>query len=61
MRGRAQVVPFDPLLSRRKLRRYLGDDESSWHPDFRYYADEARLVRLTPGRTIVKDLSKAMV
>ncbi|WP_017580305.1 pyridoxamine 5'-phosphate oxidase family protein [Nocardiopsis valliformis] len=60
MRGRAEVVPFDPVLSRRKLRRYLGDDESAWHPDFQYYADDARLVRFTPERTVVKDLSKSL-
>lgn len=60
MRGRAEVVPFDPGLSRRKLRRYLGDDESAWHPDFQFYADDARLVRFTPERTVVKDLSKSL-
>ncbi|MBQ1079893.1 MULTISPECIES: pyridoxamine 5'-phosphate oxidase family protein [unclassified Nocardiopsis] len=59
LRGEAEVVPFDPALSRRKLRRYLGDDESTWHPDFRYYADDARLVRFVPDRTVVKDLSKS--
>ncbi|QVJ02982.1 pyridoxamine 5'-phosphate oxidase family protein [Nocardiopsis eucommiae] len=58
MRGVAEVVPFDPALSRRKLRRYLGDDETTWHPDFRYFADDARLVRFVPERTVVKDLSK---
>ena len=60
MRGRAEVVPFDPALARRKLRRYLGDDETAWHPDFRHFADDARLVRLVPERTVVKDLSKTM-
>lgn len=60
MRGRAEVVPLDPVLSRRKLRRYLGEDESAWHPDFQYFADDARLVRFTPERTVVKDLSKAV-
>lgn len=60
MRGRAEVVPFDPVLSRRKLSRYLGPDESTWHPTFQYFADDARLVRFTPERTVVKDLSKTV-
>ncbi|GHC80968.1 hypothetical protein GCM10007079_20300 [Nocardiopsis terrae] len=60
MRGRAEVVPFDPVLARRKLSRYLGADEAAWHPDFRHYADDARLVRFRPERTVVKDLSKTM-
>ncbi|WP_067598532.1 pyridoxamine 5'-phosphate oxidase family protein [Nocardiopsis listeri] len=60
MRGRAEVVPFDRALARRKLRRYLGEEESTWHPDFQHFADDARLVRLVPERTVVKDLSKTL-
>ncbi|MEU3021923.1 pyridoxamine 5'-phosphate oxidase family protein [Nocardiopsis alba] len=59
MKGEARTVPFDPALARRKLRRYLGDDETSWHPDFRYFADDALLVRFDPERVIVKDLSRS--
>ncbi|GAA1450842.1 pyridoxamine 5'-phosphate oxidase family protein [Nocardiopsis tropica] len=58
MHGKAEVAPFDQVLARRLLRRYLGDDEEVWHPDFRHYADDGRLVRFTPDCTVVKDLSK---
>ncbi|GAA1076172.1 pyridoxamine 5'-phosphate oxidase family protein [Nocardiopsis composta] len=58
MYGTARSAPFEPALARRKLRRYLGEDEEAWHPDFRSFADDARLVRFTPDRTVVKDLSK---
>ncbi|WP_017591619.1 pyridoxamine 5'-phosphate oxidase family protein [Nocardiopsis potens] len=58
MYGMAETAPFDPALARRKLRRYLGGDESAWHPDFRRFADDARLVRFTPERTVARDLSK---
>ena len=60
MRGTAQVAPFDRALAGRKLRRYLGEDESTWHPDFHHFADDARLVRLVPERIVAKDLSKTM-
>ncbi len=59
MHGKAEVAPFGQALSRRLLRRYLGEDETIWHPDFRHYADGGRLVRFTPDRTIVQDLSKS--
>lgn len=58
MRGRAEVVPYDHARAKRKLRRYLGEDETTWHSDFTDFGDDARLVRLTPERTVVKDLSK---
>lgn len=58
MRGRAEVEPFDADLARRKLRRYLGQDEATWPTDFTDFAADARLVRFTPHRTVVRDLSK---
>ncbi|RKS10702.1 general stress protein 26 [Nocardiopsis sp. Huas11] len=58
MRGTAEVVSFDRALMTRLLRRYLGDDETAWHEDFRSHAKESRLVRFTPERTRVQDLSK---
>jgi nitroimidazol reductase NimA-like FMN-containing flavoprotein (pyridoxamine 5'-phosphate oxidase superfamily) len=58
MRGKAEVVPYDEERSRRKRRRYLGDDESTWPADLKDFDDDARLVRFVPERTIVQDLSK---
>jgi hypothetical protein len=58
MRGEAEVVPYDEERSKRKRRRYLGDDESTWPADLKDFDDDARLVRFVPERTIVKDLSK---
>ncbi|WP_026118049.1 pyridoxamine 5'-phosphate oxidase family protein [Nocardiopsis salina] len=58
MHGRAQVVPYDQDLARRKLRPYLGEDEAAWPTDFTGLAADARLVRFTPHRTVVRDLSK---
>ena len=60
-RGAAEVVAFDPERARRKLRRYLGPDESNWDPD-RFltgtFGDpSARLVRLTPRTLRARDLS----
>lgn len=58
MRGCAEVVPYDEARAKRKLRRYLGVDEALWPADFTDVGDDARLVRLAPERTTVKDLSK---
>lgn len=60
VRGRAEVVPFDPDRARRKLVRYLGPDESLWDPEFRegtFDDPTARLVRLAPQRLVARDLS----
>jgi nitroimidazol reductase NimA-like FMN-containing flavoprotein (pyridoxamine 5'-phosphate oxidase superfamily) len=57
MRGRAEVVSFDRALMARLLRRYLGEDETAWHADFRSHGKESRLVRFTPARTRALDLS----
>lgn len=59
MRGRAEVVPYDPDRARRKLSRYLGGDESTWPTDFTGFGEDARLVRFVPHRTVVRDLSKS--
>jgi nitroimidazol reductase NimA-like FMN-containing flavoprotein (pyridoxamine 5'-phosphate oxidase superfamily) len=58
MRGEAEVVPYDGERARRKLRRYLGGDESTWPTDFRDFDEDTRFIRFAPGRTIVNDLSK---
>jgi len=56
--GEAELAPFDAARARRKLRRYLGPDEASWHSTFRELDfDEPRFVRLAPSRLTAKDLS----
>jgi nitroimidazol reductase NimA-like FMN-containing flavoprotein (pyridoxamine 5'-phosphate oxidase superfamily) len=59
--GRGEVVPFDADRARRKLIRYLGDDESRWDEE-RFVTgtfDEpsAAFVRLLPDRLTARDLS----
>ncbi|WP_017568993.1 pyridoxamine 5'-phosphate oxidase family protein [Nocardiopsis halotolerans] len=58
MRGKAEVAPFDQARAKRKLRRYLGEDESTWPVYFTHFEDDTRFVRFVPERTIVQDLSK---
>lgn len=57
--GRAEIVPYDAERARRKLRRYLGTEESLWdsrfHPDG--MARSASFVRLLPDRLTARDLS----
>jgi hypothetical protein len=36
-RGHAELLPFDVPRGKRKLRRYLGDDETHWDARFRHY------------------------
>jgi hypothetical protein len=36
-RGRAEILPFDVARGRRKLSRYLGQDETRWDDRFRHY------------------------
>ncbi|MFF8286844.1 hypothetical protein ACF06W_29590 [Streptomyces albus] len=56
------LVPFDVAKGRRKLSRYLGDDEALWDPRFaRYLNDEAgdrgtMWLRLVPDSLAAKDL-----
>jgi len=60
-RGDAEVRPFDPERARRKLTRYLGDDESNWDEDRftrgTFDNPSTRFVRLRPERLVVRDLS----
>lgn len=61
-RGDAEVVPFEPELARRKLARYLGEDEAAWDARFRVERlsepDQAtRLIRLVPEHMAAQDLS----
>ncbi|MGN9846481.1 pyridoxamine 5'-phosphate oxidase family protein [Nonomuraea sp. H19] len=61
--GRGVLVPFDVPRGRRKLARYLGDDESRWDPRFvRYLHDDpgqrgTAWLKLTPTSLTAKDLS----
>lgn len=65
-RGPAEILPFDVPRGRRKLRRYLGADETRWDPRFRDYLldDPARngtvWLRLRPDSLIAKDFSYAI-
>lgn len=62
-RGRAELVPFDIPRGRRKLVRYLGEDETRWDPRFvRYLHDDpaqrgTMWLRLTPSSLTSHDLS----
>lgn len=62
-RGSAEVVPFDVERGRRKLGRYLGEDEAHWDERFVRYLhgdpqeDGTVWVRLRPDRLTAQDLS----
>ncbi|MFI6030093.1 pyridoxamine 5'-phosphate oxidase family protein [Amycolatopsis magusensis] len=59
-RGEAELLPFDVPRGRRKLRRYLGDDESRWDQRFRdYLYEDARCwwLRVRPSSLRAVDLS----
>ncbi|MBB4688602.1 pyridoxamine 5'-phosphate oxidase family protein [Amycolatopsis jiangsuensis] len=58
--GVARILPFDVPRGRRKLTRYLGEDESRWDARFRHclYEDcDAVWIRLEPARMRAGDLS----
>jgi Pyridoxamine 5'-phosphate oxidase len=61
--GRAEVLPFDVARGRRKLRRYLGDDEGKWDARFLRYlqGDQTETgivwIRLYPTSIKAIDLS----
>ncbi|TDC22943.1 pyridoxamine 5'-phosphate oxidase family protein [Streptomyces sp. 8K308] len=62
-RGRAELMPFDVARGRRKLARYLGEDESRWDERFVHYLhDDPRQrgtvwLRLAPSSLRAQDLS----
>jgi hypothetical protein len=62
-RGTGELLPFDVERGRRKLRRYLGDDEARWDARFRRYLygdrDEKGTVwlHLAPRSLRARDLS----
>jgi hypothetical protein len=62
-RGDVEIAPFDVPRGRRKLRRYLGPDETRWDDRFRRYlhddpADSGTVwLRLRPTTMTTQDLS----
>jgi len=62
-RGQAEILPFDVARGRRKLSRYLGQDEARWDRRFRHYLhdDPAHTgtvwLRLRPDSLVAQDLS----
>jgi nitroimidazol reductase NimA-like FMN-containing flavoprotein (pyridoxamine 5'-phosphate oxidase superfamily) len=62
-RGSAEVLAFDVARGRRKLARYLGDDEERWDQRFRRYLYEdpaekgTTWLRLQPRSLVARDLS----
>jgi nitroimidazol reductase NimA-like FMN-containing flavoprotein (pyridoxamine 5'-phosphate oxidase superfamily) len=64
-RGSAEVLAFDVARGRRKLARYLGDDEERWDQRFRRYLYEdpaekgTTWLRLRPSSLVARDLSYA--
>jgi Pyridoxamine 5'-phosphate oxidase len=60
LRGRAEVLPFDPALAKTSFRRYFGPDEEHWDRRFDdVFAGELGLemVRFTPETVIMRDQS----
>src|SRR5262245_30067405 len=60
MRGRAEVIPFDPAVARTIFRRYFGPDESDWDSRFDDVFDgtaRPELVRIAPETVVVRDQS----
>ena len=57
--GWAETHPYDNDRAYRKLRRYLGDDETTWEPSFgsEMVDDATVLIRLVPERLTARDLS----
>jgi hypothetical protein len=60
LRGRAEVLPFDPALAKTSFRRYFGPDEEHWD---RWFDDVftgelgLEMVRFTPETVIMRDQS----
>jgi hypothetical protein len=60
LRGRAEVLAFDPAVARTIFRKYLGPDEGRWDPRFREDIEGRTgvpLVRFTPETVILRDQS----
>jgi hypothetical protein len=60
IRGRAEVLPFDPDKARAVFRKYFGPDEADWDPRFddTFSANPAlELVRIWPETIVIRDQS----
>src|SRR6516165_6863885 len=60
VRGKAEVLPFDPEMARTIFRRYFGPDENDWDRRFNdVFTGELGLemVRITPETVVIRDQS----
>jgi hypothetical protein len=59
MRGQASIKPFSQQRARRLLRRYLGEQETTWDDRFRTTLTHPTnlLVRFDPETVVVRDVS----
>ena len=60
LRGRAEVLPFDPAVARTIFKKYFGPDEDRWDPRFREDIDGETgvpLVRFIPETVVLRDQS----
>jgi hypothetical protein len=60
LRGRAEVLAFDPAIVRAIFRKYFGPDEQGWDPRFREDIEGATglpLIRFTPETVVMRDQS----
>jgi hypothetical protein len=60
LRGRAEVLAFDPVVARTIFRKYFGPDESGWDPRFLEDIEgktSVPLVRFIPETVVMRDQS----
>jgi hypothetical protein len=60
LRGRAEVLAFDPAVARTIFRKYFGPDEDRWDPRFREDIDGETgvpLIRFAPETVVMRDQS----
>ena len=60
LRGRAEVLAFDPAVARAIFKKYFGTDKDRWDPRFREDIDGRTgvpLVRFTPETVVLRDQS----
>jgi hypothetical protein len=60
LRGKAEVLAFDPAIARTIFRKYFGRDEERWDPRFREDIDGETgvpLIRFIPETVVVRDQS----
>ena len=60
LRGRAEVLTFDPAVARTIFRKYFGPDEDRWDPRFREDIDGESgvpLIRFAPETVVMRDQS----